>query len=130
MFDKLLLGSIGLSHAVHDAAAVPQQSTCYNYDHLHTRFTTQTQTRGPDPLNLQLRLRLSTSPELYHDLFHFEGCFEFCESSSKTQYSCCSKYRAEVVVSCTCGKCSIPTENTRPLTKQKFDASSISHLCH
>ena len=96
VFDKLLLGSIGLSNAVYDAVAVPQQQRISQHmlqprplahqmlmlprvtlQHSATERdcggTGQTQTPGHDPINLQLRLRLSTFPELYYDLFRFEG---------------------------------------------------------
>ena len=82
VFDKPPRGSVGLSHAVYDAAAVPQQQRISHLmlqprplahqmlmlprvtlQHSATERdsggTGQTQTPGPDPINLQPRLRLS-----------------------------------------------------------------------
>ena len=81
VFDKLLLGSIGLSHALYDAVAVPQQQRISQHmlqprppahqmlmlprvtlQHSATERvsggTGKTQTFGLDSINLQLRLRL------------------------------------------------------------------------
>ena len=65
------------------------------------------------------------SKKIFHNLGNVE-CFELCEMSSKC--SNCSLYWAQCIVCCTCGTCLIPTEYTRRLTKEKFDALSIPNF--
>ena len=66
------------------------------------------------------------SKKIIHNLGNVEYC-ELCDVSAKTQCSSCAKYWADGVVSCTCGSCVIPSEETRLLTKEKFDLLSIPH---
>ena len=89
VFGKLLLGSIGLSHAVYDAVAVPQQQrisqhmsqprppahqmlmlprvTLQHSASERDGGTGQTQTFGHDSINLQLRLRLPDPTQLIYN---------------------------------------------------------------
>ena len=90
VFDKLLLGSIGLPHAVHDAVAVPQQQRISQHmlqprppahqmlmlprvslQHSATERdsggTGQTRTFGLDSINLQLRRRLPDPTQLIYN---------------------------------------------------------------
>ena len=65
--------------------------------------------------------------EMIHDMGNVEY-FETCGMSSKVQCNRCLKYWTIGIVHCTCGTCIIPTERTRRLIRERFDALSVPNF--
>ena len=55
-------------------------------------------------------------------------CFELCKISPNIQCPLCLKNWTEGIVYCDCGACSVPTELTRNLKRERFDALTIPNF--
>ena len=64
------------------------------------------------------------SKEMIYNMGNMEY-FEMCEITSKVQCPHCMTYWAKSIVYCTCGTCLRPSDKTRKLNKDRFDALSI-----
>ena len=64
---------------------------------------------------------------MFHTLGNVEG-FELCEIFAIFQCPHCMKYWKERIVYCDCGTCSVPTEATRELNRERNDVLTITNF--
>ena len=64
------------------------------------------------------------SKQMIHTMGNVE-CFWLCEISPKVQCLYCLNCWIEGIVYCTCATCLFPTESTRKLNRERFDALTV-----